>query len=869
MRPRFQRDVEIRGKVGRMRVACLTICCALVAWMGVVSADTAPKPAEAAAVVVAPELRLWVEQSESTTSPLASLAVTVPQGQTLDTPVTFKVSVDASHDVYKMHVALRISSSAGVPLYDASLEMPLAKGENPCEMLWKPSALAPGDYRAELALQRRSDEQDARLVLRLRVLDRAAVQAEVDSAAARAAELAAAVSGLLPDSPARAYGDLKAATAHDTAKLAARRMNEIRWNEAADLAAFVSAVHDAWRARQVFAETAKSDEPPCKLQTNLSQVEVANGGFVAEGHPVFLFGEYLGADAKADAERLSRYRLNLLSASFPGPSADSALRVQESDPGAWGLLLNLAPSDGEARTLNYAAAIKVLRTRLAAVHSIVGERSAAARFAVLEPPRILPLAEEDRLAFIESLQEFYKDRNTLNQTWRTHFREFSDVSIDWGISKKTYAYDLRSFHLNQTAAVYEKVMLDASRTAGIPCGIEMPDTLLSVDDVLSGIDPERLGGLGIVYAVRSTVTLAHPRYAVGYPMPGVLFALHRSLSPDSALIASQWTVDGDLAVPTVRTARQVAATLWETVLEGANGVALSRTEEGRALLEHPIFADGFSATALDIRRLAPVVAALQRRPAEVGILWTPTSRIFDGGDPYLASLRDAYEGAGFAGFSVRFVTAAQCRAGALNQLKVLVIPDAPAMDDETFTAIQSYIREGGAVVRTESPGIYNERGGARRDLFEYTAHTVLVRGDSLPVKYMHALDAAYEFGSLPPVPRAVNSDGYPIEGLRTRYAVYEGKPCLYLLNLRKEPVSVSLFGEYSKGRDLISGREVSFPTRIDSLEPLLILLEGAPIPENAPSAVQSIIHQAPVVELQPVPEPVKPGPRAPQHGPGR
>ncbi len=87
------------------------------------------------------------------------------------------------------------------------------------------------------------------------------------------------------------------------------------------------------------------------------------------------------------------------------------------------------------------------------------------------------------------------------------------------------------------------------------------------------------------------------------------------------------------------------------------------------------------------------------------------------------------------------------------------------------------------------------------------------------------MDAAITAGALPRVTRAVTASGYPVEGIRTQFVYYEGKPYLYVVNLRKVPAHCWLVGSLQTGRDLIRGRDVSFPRILEPLDPMLIELD--------------------------------------------
>ena len=98
------------------------------------------------------------------------------------------------------------------------------------------------------------------------------------------------------------------------------------------------------------------------------------------------------------------------------------------------------------------------------------------------------------------------------------------------------------------------------------------------------------------------------------------------------------------------------------------------------------------------------------------------------------------------------------------------------------------------------------------------------------------MDAATVLGALPQIPRVITRQGYPVEGVKTRFVEFEGNGYLYVINLRKEPVYVTLATQVSRGRDLIQGQDVEFPTTLEPLEPRLLKLEPVSLEMKVTSA---------------------------------
>jgi hypothetical protein len=228
------------------------------------------------------------------------------------------------------------------------------------------------------------------------------------------------------------------------------------------------------------------------------------------------------------------------------------------------------------------------------------------------------------------------------------------------------------------------------------------------------------------------------------------------------------------------------------------------------------------------------VRAFAEASPDVLVFFSESSKIMDNGEPHLQSVLYAYEGCSFSGYNVRFVTERDIANGALDKTKVLVMPETPAATDAAFKKIDEYVENGGVVARIGTPIPYNERGTSRADVIRTTASTVFVQGLNLPTEYLHTMDTSIVRGVMPLIARSTNGYGYPLEGVHTRYVVVDGVAYLYAVNLRPDPVSCQLAGGMNSGRDLIQGRDVSFPCALAPLEPMLIRLEAPAHTTTAP-----------------------------------
>jgi len=307
-----------------------------------------------------------------------------------------------------------------------------------------------------------------------------------------------------------------------------------------------------------------------------------------------------------------------------------------------------------------------------------------------------------------------------------------------------------------------------------------------------------------------------------------------SIAPDKPLVNFEDKIVAETLDEIPYTAAYVYSALWDGAIAGLSASALWPGH----VFEHPACLDAFATANLDLNRLADIVVAFQQAPAEVAILSSLPSKIYYDGDPHLDSSRYAFEGCSFAGYKVRYLTEKECVEKKLEGVKVLVVPDTPAVTNEAFEIIKNYVQQGGIVIRTTSPILFNQWGHSRRDIIPNSSRTVLLRGENLPTEYLHSLDAVMGFGDLPEIPRVINQFNYPLEGVKSRYVEQDGQGYVFILNLRKEAVQCTLQGDRRSGRDLIRGRSVVFPMELKPLDPMLIRLDASPTPLEDATATQ-------------------------------
>ncbi len=818
------------------------ILCVLVAGVGLA----------AYAEAVGGHDRLWVAPGASRSVPEAEITVEAEDAYSTESPIVFTGEVTARTIYETGQVRFELLDDSGQTLEEGLLWLELRRGRSPFRFRWDARDLPEGVYTARLTYLLYPGGLGGWKEL---TVYRYSAEGLAAAAKEAAADVDALVERLREREDSAPYARMRAALAQDAVQRAAQRIEAGDIAHAAYLVDYARRTVRSTRSLLVFARNTPEyfESPPSVTD---APVRSRNGGFYAGDRPVFLAGVSGGSDLAGDLPLLARYGLNYAILSLKpdeGSPGDRATAIQTlADKGhdaGMQVSLRLPPFDDSAQPALAsweeedsgegvgAFEFEAVRAHLAewsflgaladkrAIHSIVIDAI---------PPHA-PVSERLRQGFLEYVKSTYEDRHEMNWIWQTRYAGFDEVDIDWDSHRTVYQYDLQGYYQQQVYDVLARLEPEARRLLdGAPLQLRLPADAFEEGEARSGIDRESLSALFDAIAVEWANSPRDPYYAMAFPRSAAVYTLLRSFAPRQPLVnVAHQFVEPEAPLRNLSIRDYVHTALWEAAMHGVSGSAAAvwkpedpATFTGYSLRDRPDAMEGYATAALDINRLAPLVRAFQQDSPEVGILWSMPSKIYGDGDPYLASALEAFEGIAFSGYNARFVSEQQCVLGALDDIAVLVIPHALAVSNDAFEAIEEYVADGGMLIRTGTLIPYDARGRSRTDVISATRQTVVLRGHDKSTNYLHAVDGAYAADHLPPIPRAINRYGYPLEGVRTRYVEHHGNGYLYIVNLRKEPVVSHLYGARQGGRDLIRGRDMRFPALLEPLDPMLIRLDS-------------------------------------------
>ena len=798
----------------------------------------------------------WLQGGELVPAPRVHLSVPLSGTYPADAPLPFECVLEAQGYHPETVVTMAVTGPTGAEVAYRTLEMTLFNGPNVCRFLWKPESMPTGTYHIQFTAAYPGDDPPATASVQLRKVEPEELLARMDALEGEVSLLAAAAAAHTAERGAKPYVAMRVALAQHALQLARAAFAADQLNEADAYSIRAERLTEAAHAQLVFGITPPALGVP---GAPMSTLTVEEGAFVAGQRPVFLFGAALGGDSEAAVEGLANYGLNFAVLPVPPASTvagqrtasmdsefDATLRAaDERDVAVLAQLLPnqigaaLEESRPDIREKGFVDLANPVVDALFSQHiSVAGpylvQKPAVRMVSLANEPRFAYDSENVRLEFIRQVRQLYGNRHNLNQAWRTHLATFDEITIagdfpDYDYhNKRAYQWDWQQFHQG-LAQQYLRGAYDAMKRVapGVPATITLPNTVFEKGDSRRGIDRESLARMLEITGCTAELRPDSELYAYSYPNLSAFATLMRSMEPGKPVLCTEYRIDIDAHMNPAAVYDYVYASTWDAVVSGLNGMALPANSP---VFDRPEALEAYAMAALDINRLAPVINAMQTAPAEVGILWSESSKVLDDGEPYLTSTRYAYEGVSFSGYNVRFITERQAVEGALDDVNLLVVPETPALRDDAFKAVQAYVDNGGVLAQVGTPIPYDEHGQSRQDLIRPTGHTFIVRGQNLPTEYLHAMDAILEVGKLSNIPRPINRHGYPLEGVKTRHVTYQGVDYLFVVNLRNEPVGCYLSSTMHAGRDLVTNQRVYFPRMLPPLKPMLIRMDN-PVPE--------------------------------------
>ena len=768
--------------------------------------------------------------------------------------IQFKLNIDSNISFRDVVIIMQIYDANNVLVKQGRLLIDLFPGENECFVELDVSDTSPGAYTADFSIHYTRLEAPARYTLPFTKISSNCIMTDMARLEAILASMQSRLeseAGILRNHP-NFY--IRISIIDEFIQQVRDLIHQHQFRQV-----YPVINHLLHSARSINTEHAFSSLIPERLESiashDLSQVHAEDSSLIVDSKPVFLLGARTALSDTHEIQRLHRFGINLLvpevtpDITMSGPASMRPVDVdlhyylnqaaqhnmavipvlQKHTPAGW--MLETWPNLMPETFLNVAHAgyQSALEAHLREILPVLNRSANVIAASILDQPHFKYDNERVHRLFIESIKGQYRDRFVLNASWRSHLADFDEITI-WGTypdysyqNRRAYQYDWQHFHHNMIHT-YLTGLLNYAESLAPNLDISMiqsPNSFVA-GETRFGIDREKLARTLPINAITTSTSPDSGLYSMEYPGATGFYTLLKSFTGDKPAVDLDLEIANISGLNSLHAYRFVNAVVWEAAIAGMNGLAISSENE---VWQRPETLEGLAIANLDINRLAPYINAITNTPTDVGILYSISSKMFDGGAKHLESAWNAFEGSSFSGYTVRFITEEQIQQGKLDEIKVLILPETPSLENATFEKIHAYILGGGTICRAGTPIPYTPHGHSRTEVLPSSGKTVLVRGINLPTEYLHAMDAAIILGTLPVISRPINAFGYPLEGVKTRMVQFEGDTYLYVINLRKNSVVCHLAGNLHSGRDLIRGRDVAFPMKLEPLDPMLIRMD--------------------------------------------
>ena len=194
------------------------------------------------------------------------------------------------------------------------------------------------------------------------------------------------------------------------------------------------------------------------------------------------------------------------------------------------------------------------------------------------------------------------------------------------------------------------------------------------------------------------------------------------------------------------------------------------------------------------------------------------------GSSYIRSLYGLYAASSFSGWPVRFLSERDLARRDFKGARIVLVPDARCVSDDTFAALADFAAAGGIVIADGSEALMRSEWGKPIPSRETAAKRFRRFADAGSRTRFAALSAALdEIKSCPPLALHVADGSQPYSVIWRTGRTAAGEDIAFVANLRREPVALSLEGAW---RELLNERDVSGVFDLASCEVILLERRG-------------------------------------------
>ena len=166
------------------------------------------------------------------------------------------------------------------------------------------------------------------------------------------------------------------------------------------------------------------------------------------------------------------------------------------------------------------------------------------------------------------------------------------------------------------------------------------------------------------------------------------------------------------------------------------------------------------------------------------------------------------------------------KKGKLEDCSLLIIPNARFVNEKAVAAIRKYQKKGGTVVITGKYSLKYNEYGAERNISDFLKKNIYLT-DSAAEEYAVQLDKIMDEVGIERSVRLLDKEGKNAWGVELRSADKDGRKIVYLINLNRHEVNVTLKTkkQIRQVKDLVSNKMVQLKDTFVLKPRKLMLLE--------------------------------------------
>jgi hypothetical protein len=418
----------------------------------------------------------------------------------------------------------------------------------------------------------------------------------------------------------------------------------------------------------------------------------------------------------------------------------------------------------------------------------------------------------------------------LNSLWGTRYKNFDDVPLpEPAVQPDPLHYEFVLFN-QEFFASWHRFLADCVHRAApnVPVHAKaMTWNFFSDSDQRFGVDAELFGQFSQINGNDAANFYSHGRgeWAQGWLQMAMGHDLQRSV-----LDAPVFNTENHL-IPDRETRRvppeHLRTALWQAAVHGQSATAIwvwERTYDPRSdfagsVMHRPACAEAVGRTGLDLMRLSKEVAAIQSAPADVVLLYSTASMVYDGGQ-YTDCLTKAYTALSFTGLKIGFVTERQLARGYKPKAKLIVVPNAKHLPEAAWRGL----------LGCKSRVLLLGRDALRWDDYgrERQIPEAWLRGDysyaqTSAKDLLNPILLALEQTGIRPAASVTSADGGIPWGVEWRCAKIGRRLLVNMVNYNHQPVDIRVTAPgRTSSRDLLTGLKHGETLRLAPLQPVLL-----------------------------------------------